>query len=296
MIDAKWIGALACPRCRTPFRELPAAGGIACPACAEVFPVESGTPVLMEPDRRDRIARSRTEWVERSAVPPWPHAVVKALRSPDPAHGRAARNLLKRLDARIRPGDRILDLGCGAPGLAAPALRLDLAPAPGVDVAGDGHRLPFADASVNGVIAHHVLEHVEDPPAVVAEIRRILAPGGWVSAVVPFLAPAHRNPIDQVRYPEDGLRHLFRECSIEELDWLLGPTAALAWFLKEYIAVLAPFSNHPRVYASVREGAGWLLAPLTIIDRMLTRKRYAPKIACAFHVLARVAPPPANQG
>jgi SAM-dependent methyltransferase len=46
-------------------------------------------------------------------------------------------------------------------------------------------RLPFEDASVDRFIAIHVLEHLPNLPAALDEARRILAPGGTMSVVIP---------------------------------------------------------------------------------------------------------------
>ncbi|MEO0614645.1 MAG: class I SAM-dependent methyltransferase [Pseudomonadota bacterium] len=40
--------------------------------------------------------------------------------------------------------------------------------------------LPFADASFDLVIAAHVLEHLPEPVTALAEMRRVLRPGGWI--------------------------------------------------------------------------------------------------------------------
>lgn len=49
----------------------------------------------------------------------------------------------------------------------------------------DGGHLPLADASVDLILSDFVLEHVSDPPAFVAEIHRVLKPGGWFCARTP---------------------------------------------------------------------------------------------------------------
>src|SRR6516225_3837583 len=43
---------------------------------------------------------------------------------------------------------------------------------------GNIERLPFADGSFNLVTANMVIEHVRAPEALLAEVRRVLAPGG----------------------------------------------------------------------------------------------------------------------
>lgn len=46
-------------------------------------------------------------------------------------------------------------------------------------------RTPLPDACADIVVSYAVLEHVADPTAFVAEIRRILKPGGWFCAWTP---------------------------------------------------------------------------------------------------------------
>jgi SAM-dependent methyltransferase len=50
----------------------------------------------------------------------------------------------------------------------------------------DGQSLPFADASFDAVSMLDVLEHVGDRPAIVAEIVRVLRPGGTWTVTVPY--------------------------------------------------------------------------------------------------------------
>lgn len=65
-------------------------------------------------------------------------------------------------------------------------LRGDLFPS-GPDIERlDLQALPFADGSFDLVIANHVLEHVEDDARSVAEIARVLAPGGRAILQTPY--------------------------------------------------------------------------------------------------------------
>ena len=74
------------------------------------------------------------------------------------------------------------------------------------DVFADGAKLPMADDSVDNVTCLEVLEHVPDPALVVAEIARVLRPGGRAWLSMPFLYPVHDAPFDFQRYTAHGLR------------------------------------------------------------------------------------------
>jgi SAM-dependent methyltransferase len=111
--------------------------------------------------------------------------------------------------ARSLPRDLgvVLDLGCGAGDVAAmlssrarvmlatdlsmvnvQATRENLGPLP-VGLAQTGaERLPFADDSIDVVVLADVVEHVPDAPAALAEIRRVLRPGGYLVCATPIRA------------------------------------------------------------------------------------------------------------
>ncbi len=51
----------------------------------------------------------------------------------------------------------------------------------------------FADGSFDAVLSSHTLEHAYDPGRVLAELRRLLAPGGMLQVVLPYPDRGDRN-------------------------------------------------------------------------------------------------------
>jgi SAM-dependent methyltransferase len=58
---------------------------------------------------------------------------------------------------------------------------------------GDATRLPFADGSFDRVITSEVLEHIQLDTAAIAELVRVLKPGGTFAATVPTWLPEKIN-------------------------------------------------------------------------------------------------------
>ncbi|MCE0761784.1 class I SAM-dependent methyltransferase [Pseudonocardia kujensis] len=119
---------------------------------------------------------------------------------------------------------RLLDLGCGAAwlgehyedytGLDASGDAVEAAAERGITVIQGSveERLPFEDATFDGVIAKDLLEHVERPGEVVREINRVLRPGGRVFASSPDAQKWVWDDYTHVRpFTRKGFRRLFTD-------------------------------------------------------------------------------------
>lgn len=83
----------------------------------------------------------------------------------------------------------------------------------------DGVQIPFGDSSFDTILCTEVLEHAAAPEALIAEIERVLRPGGTLLATVPFSARVHYAPYDFHRFTKFALRRMFasfRDVRVEE--------------------------------------------------------------------------------
>lgn len=122
----------------------------------------------------------------------------------------------------LLPKERLLDLGCGGGRHAFEAARrgahvvaLDAGASEIDDVRavfaamveageldetavalalrGDARRLPFEDEAFDRIIASEVLEHIHEDTDAMAELARVLRPGGVLAATVPRFGPEAVN-------------------------------------------------------------------------------------------------------
>jgi SAM-dependent methyltransferase len=135
---------------------------------------------LIADDGIARLAEHRRIWERKPVLEPIYSVWFEALRRTLPERGR------------------VLEVGAG-PGYLATHLRrtmpharvvaMDLLATSWNDVVGDGMRLPFRDATIDGVVAVDFIHHLAYPGQFFAEAARVLKPGATLACVEPWITP-----------------------------------------------------------------------------------------------------------
>ena len=138
----------------------------------------------------------------------------------------------------LRPGDTVADIGCGTGFFAEPLAR---AVAPGQLLAFDVQpemvettreraaraglsnltaatspegRLPLADATLDGALAAFVLHETTELATALAEVRRVLKPGGWFAALEWHRRETPGGPPQHIRLTPEDLRVALAEAEL----------------------------------------------------------------------------------
>ncbi len=210
----------------------------------------------------------------------------------------------------LKPGMRVLDAGCGSGRHLCEAFRT-----PGVHVAGadlnwvdlskakgvlslmdqqkrgnwlitraDIVHLPYADGSFDVVVSSEVLEHILDGKAAVAELVRVLKPGGDLVVTVPRYLPErvcwalsrayHHQPGGHIRIYKTGeLMSLLEDAGTR--CWRIRYRHGLHspyWWLKCLVGHTNERSRPVRLYRRFLEWDILRHPPLTaMMDRILNQ-------------------------
>lgn len=274
---------LACPTCRG--KLFVDRDRLRCPKCERTFPVaaDGALPILFSPqsefagcaeeyglwrhatDGQPRLSYRGRRWLPRTSV-----------------SSRLAAPWAKFLQA---VGDKwVLNAGSG-PHLVRSNLKncvnLDICPHGNVDVIGDAHWLPFADASFDGAIYQAVLAHLRNPFQAAAEIIRVLKPGGLVWLTAPYAHPLSLAPRDFFRFSADGLRTIFDGLTFLELAASGGPFRVISRFAENAAEAVFP----GRLGSAAHLAVAWSLQPFKFLDDWLVGRN--PACASAFFMMAQ---------
>lgn len=177
-------------------------------------------------------------------------------------------------------GDRVIQLGSGNDRISPRIVNIDLFAFPEVDVVADCTRLPYKSGTLDGAISSAVFEHIENPEKVMAEIHRVLKPGGFILTGVPFMQGYHGSPSDFTRWTTLGLRVFHEKHGFvnNEIHVIAGPTSSLLWVAQEWLAIVLSLGIRPLYYF-------WFLLllsitwPLKLLDVLLVYHPMAWRIA-----------------
>ncbi len=182
--------------------------------------------------------------------------------------------------AGFKPGACIADLGCGS-GVFTSFLRelgfrpigLDISPKlialgrnryPGVEfLEGDAEHLPFPSSSLDGVLLSGLVHHFPDPSRCVAEVFRVLKPGG---AFVAF-DPNRMNPFMYLY--RDRSSPLYSPVGVTENERPVLAHQIAAVFRKCGFKVRTDYISNLKYRYLASSKLRWLLPAYNAIDRML---------------------------
>jgi SAM-dependent methyltransferase len=202
------------------------------------------------------------------------------------------RRVMEPLLASLDPG-LVLDTGAGALAFrqfitgrsGLHYLACDLAHThPDLNFVADGTNLPVRTGAAQTVICSAVIEHVPDTQALLNELRRVLAPGGFLLMTVPHVHYIHAEPHDYYRFTEFGIRHVleragFDVVSVESVGGLTAHLSTLA--SSAWLGLCA----RPRLLRALALAANRILVSLCCaLDRRLDRAgKYAMGYVVAAH-------------
>jgi SAM-dependent methyltransferase len=140
--------------------------------------------------------------------------------------------------------------------------------------------------SADCVLCVALLLHCKYPHKVIAEIHRILKPGGMVYLSVPFIFPTCEDPHDYHRFTVNGLDILCNAFNKVDGGFYRGPASTMCLLLAEYLAILFCFGQE-WLYTLSRYCFLWLLWPTKYLDVVVSRYPRARMLYSAAFFLGR---------
>jgi len=176
---------------------------------------------------------------------------------------------LERFIGRLPRGGRVLDVGAGQCEmrqffeglryLGADAAWGDLAwDYSKLDLVANVQQIPFRSGAFDGALNIWVAEHVRDPIGMVAEVARILKPGGWYMTFVPFIVHEHQVPHDYYRFTRFGAAALLEDNGFDQVEVVPDSSVgfAVAWEGMRNLNILRGAGGLPPDWKAHLDNAG----------------------------------------
>ncbi len=200
-----------------------------------------------------------------------------------PVYPQVSFDINKIIRKEIKGKNKIaLNLGSGNSDYGSELLNVDLLPYENVNIICDIENIPFKDNTVDYIINIAVLEHVPNPQKVIAEIHRIMKPGGKLYCFIPFMQPFHASPYDFQRFTYEGMKHQFRDFEILKLK-PIGPTSGMLWVVQEWLALVFSFGIKP-LHTFLYLFFMVLTFPIKFLDILLQYHPMSKNVASGFSI------------
>ena len=149
---------------------------------------------------------------------------------------------------------------------------LDMSSGPNVDIVA---RNPYCwqmldNEAFDVVITGQAFEHIEFFWFTLAEVARVLKPGGYFCLIVPRFQPRHRYPVDVYRFDVDGLVALARYCNFTVWHASMNqapPGASRLWYGENGDAFLV--AQKPLDWDGVVNAQSYVFTPADL-DKLAT--------------------------
>jgi len=197
------------------------------------------------------------------------------------------REALGRVLASIPREGVGLNVGAGRSRVDPKVLNLDIAVGADVDILAKAQSLPIRSDAVDVIVSQETLEHVAEPFEAIAEINRVLKPGGLLYLQLPFTIGYHPGPDDFWRFTREGIEQLVSSCGLRVLvvDVAVGASTGFYRVAVEYFAVLLSLPMR-RSYLPIKAALALTLYPLKYLDRVTDLSPETDRVAGGYFVVA----------
>lgn len=244
-----------------------------CNECSNNHPIKNSAIYLLDKELKDQYLKYNKEallpinrfkdWIKQS--PTLYQFLNYAIGSVSYFSG-SPRKILKKLYKESEVKNKIIIcIGSGIKKINEEVISLDIFPFKEVDIVADATKLPFKDGVVDMIITESTLEHIPNSYQAMKEMSRVIKPGGYIYASIPFVFPFHASPNDYIRLTPEGMKNRFADFEKIKLGMRGGPVSTLVTFFMYFIPLpLSIFSKNLYVFSTYI--VMLILSPLRIFD------------------------------